>query len=214
MIQQLEFPIHNLFCDFSFFSVTRHVIKAFLISFISLTLSFASCTLVILGYLIDIFTKTGSSLSAKDSSLLISITQILANLVLLNILERINRRVSLFFPCQCQCQYTQYSIFENYILQTLYIGSSLLTMASFFPIRCLFDAVDWSACVRLDANILFGLYNFFQLVRTHSRSIRCNYGNIPKEGVQMKNSFQFFFLEYIFITSHSLHFRFSKYVSH
>lgn len=73
--------------------VSPHAKKSLFISFMVLTLNFSSCTIVILSYVTDIFTKTGSSLSPKSSSLLISITQITANLVLLNIVERVNRRV-------------------------------------------------------------------------------------------------------------------------
>lgn len=76
-----------------FFTVTPQAKKAFFIAFTSLTLSFLSGTITIVSYVTDIFIKTGSSFSAKNSSLLVSITQITANLVLLNIVERINRRV-------------------------------------------------------------------------------------------------------------------------
>lgn len=79
---------------FRFVTVTPQAKKAFFIAFTSLTLSFLSGTITIVSYVTDIFIKTGSSFSAKNSSLLVSITQITANLVLLNIVERINRRVS------------------------------------------------------------------------------------------------------------------------
>lgn len=92
-----KFFAHN-FINYSvvhicLFLVTPHARKAFFISFTMLLLSFSSGTLTILSYVTDIFSKTGSSLSAKNSSLLVSITQIIGNLVLLNIIERINRRV-------------------------------------------------------------------------------------------------------------------------
>lgn len=77
----------------------------------------------------DIFTKTGSSLSAKNSSLLVSITQIIANLVLLNIIERINRRVLINMDI-LRCINQLRRIY--FLLQTLYIVSSILTAISFF----------------------------------------------------------------------------------
>ncbi|XP_055308694.1 facilitated trehalose transporter Tret1-like isoform X2 [Sitodiplosis mosellana] len=87
--------------------LTPQAKKAIFISFMALALNFASGTMVIMSYVTDIFTKTGSSLSTKNSSLLVSITQITANVLFLNCVERINRRA-------------------------LQICSSLLTTASFF----------------------------------------------------------------------------------
>ena len=75
------------------FLVTPQAQKAFFISFTSLLLCFTAGTMTMLSYVTDIFSKTGSSLSEKNSSLLISITQIIGNLVVLNIIERFNRRV-------------------------------------------------------------------------------------------------------------------------
>lgn len=76
-----------------FLLVTPQAKRAIFISFMALTLNFASGTVVILSYVTEIFTKSGSSLSTKNSSLLVSITQITANVIFLLIVERINRRV-------------------------------------------------------------------------------------------------------------------------
>lgn len=96
-----QFYCFVFLCDYSYvifiFLVTPHAKRAFFISFTSLALSFLSGTLTILAYVTDIFTRTGSSLTEKNSSLLVSITQIIANLVMLNIVERFNRRVFLLF---------------------------------------------------------------------------------------------------------------------
>lgn len=75
-------------------SVTPHAKKASFIAFTSLTLSFLSGTITIVSFVTDIFTRTGSALSEKNSSILMSIAQIVANLVFLNIVERVNRRVN------------------------------------------------------------------------------------------------------------------------
>lgn len=88
---------------------------------------------VILSYVTDIFTKTGSSLSANNSSILISVTQIIANLWFLNIVERFNRRVIITCAHFHSCKTFRSIIFSWFkYSQTLYIGSSLLTAASFF----------------------------------------------------------------------------------
>lgn len=55
--------------------------------------SFLSGAFTIAGFVTYIFKETGSSLSEKDSSILISITLLTGNLVFLNIVERVNRRV-------------------------------------------------------------------------------------------------------------------------
>ncbi|XP_055296383.1 facilitated trehalose transporter Tret1-like [Sitodiplosis mosellana] len=86
--------------------LTPQAKKAFFIAFTAFTLSFLSGTMTIVSYVTDIFVKTGSSFSAKNSSLFIAIIQISANLVLLNFVERVNRR-------------------------TLYIWSSILATVSF-----------------------------------------------------------------------------------
>lgn len=90
-----------------FYLVKPQAKRAIFISFTALTLNCASGTLLILSYVTDIFTKTGSSLSTNNSSLLISIIQIVANLIFLNIVERVNRK-------------------------SLQISSSILTTLSFF----------------------------------------------------------------------------------
>lgn len=94
-------------------------------------MSFFSGAFVILSYVTDIFTKTGSALSEKNSSILISITQIIANIMLLNIVERINRKVieSQIFVVVVVAII---QIISLDILQTLYIWSAMLTTASFF----------------------------------------------------------------------------------
>lgn len=78
---------------FNFHTVTPHAKKAFLFSIAFIVLGFLSGAFVILSYVTDIFVKTGSSLTPNNSSILISVTQIIANLCFLNIVERFNRRV-------------------------------------------------------------------------------------------------------------------------
>lgn len=93
---------------------TKHARRAFFISFTSLALCFLSGSSMLIRYVTDVFTKTGSSMSPKNSSVLISITQIVTDFMVLNVIEHINRR-------------------------TLYIWSSLLTTISFivFGTHCL-----------------------------------------------------------------------------
>lgn len=80
------------------FSVTREAKRAMFISFTSLSLSFIGGTMIIIQYVTAIFDKTGSSMSDKDSSLLVSIVQLSTSIVVLNIVDRFNRRVPIYFP--------------------------------------------------------------------------------------------------------------------
>lgn len=73
-----------------------HARRAFFIAFTGIVLSFLTGIIILMGYVTDIFYRSGSSLSEKNSSILVSITQIIANLVLLNIVERVNRKVCIF----------------------------------------------------------------------------------------------------------------------
>lgn len=88
-------------------SGTPHARRAFAITIPSLFLSLFTGVLSIPSFTTFIFNETGSSLSEKDSAILVSIITLAANLVTLNIIERFNRR-------------------------TLYIWSSVLTMLSYF----------------------------------------------------------------------------------
>lgn len=72
-----------------------------------ITLGYSSGILTILAFITQIFQETGSILTEKQSAILISFTQIMGNIVLLNIVERFNRR-------------------------TLYITSSILTAFAYF----------------------------------------------------------------------------------
>lgn len=87
-------------------SGTPHAKRAFAITIPSLFLSLFTGVLSIPSFTTFIFNETGSSLSEKDSSILVSIITLAANLVTLNIIERFNRR-------------------------TLYIWSAILTMLSY-----------------------------------------------------------------------------------
>lgn len=59
-----------------------------------ITLGYTSGILTILAFITQIFQETGSILTEKQSAIVISFTQIMGNIVLLNIVERFNRRVS------------------------------------------------------------------------------------------------------------------------
>ena len=66
--------------------------KAFFITYAFLVLNSAlwMCPM----FVTLIFSKTGSTLSEKNSSLIVSITMLITNLVFLNCVERFNRKVS------------------------------------------------------------------------------------------------------------------------
>lgn len=81
---------------FSTYLGSPHARRAFFIAFTGIILSFFTGIMILMGYVTDIFYRSGSSLSEKNSSILVSITQIIANLVFLNIVERVNRKVCFF----------------------------------------------------------------------------------------------------------------------
>lgn len=70
-----------------------HAKKAFFVSFASMNIGFFCGIWFMATYVTDIFDKTGSTFSPKNSSLLISIVTLFTNLVFLNIVERFNRKV-------------------------------------------------------------------------------------------------------------------------
>lgn len=74
-------------------SGTPHARKALFISLTMITLAYSAGTLTILAYITQIFNETGSILSEKESAILISVTQLTGNIVMLNIVERFNRKV-------------------------------------------------------------------------------------------------------------------------
>lgn len=79
------------------FPGTPQAKKAYFIAFTAYILCFFSGLFVFLGYVADIFSKTGSLLSVKNASLLVSITTLLGNLTCSAIVEKFNRRVSCNF---------------------------------------------------------------------------------------------------------------------
>lgn len=57
-----------------------------------ITLAYLSGVVTILNYITIIFKETGSALSEKHSSILVSVTQLTGNFVFMNIVERFNRK--------------------------------------------------------------------------------------------------------------------------
>lgn len=96
----------RLICTMKLFQ-SQHAKKAFFISFTSVMLSLLCSTYSITGYVTDIFNKTGSILTEKQSSILIAVITLCTNVFFLCIVERINRK-------------------------TLYIGGAILTALSLF----------------------------------------------------------------------------------
>lgn len=158
-------------------TVTPHAKRAFFISFVSLSLSLLSCTLVIISYVTDIFNRTGSSLSEKNSSILISITQIIANLVLLNIVERINRRVIIKSCFSANSTVFTIIFFYRIFADTLHMVVAVSNGKLLLICRILFVLVQKTR-IRMDATILCCLHRLFQLAWTSSDSIDDHQWNI------------------------------------
>lgn len=72
---------------------TPHAKKALVISLSMVTLAYLTSTLTLVAFITQIFNETGSILSEKESAILMSITQLSANLIILNIVERFGRKV-------------------------------------------------------------------------------------------------------------------------
>lgn len=72
---------------------TPHAKKSLLIAVVMELLAFLSGTLTIISFITYIFNETGSYLSEKDSSILLSTAQITGNVLFICIVERFNRRV-------------------------------------------------------------------------------------------------------------------------
>lgn len=75
------------------YSVTRQAKKSYLILACTQTLCKLTGTLLIVGFITNIFKETGSILSKEDSSVLIVVIQFIANIVFLLIVEQFNRKV-------------------------------------------------------------------------------------------------------------------------
>lgn len=73
--------------------LTPEAKKAFFISFIAIMLSFFSGIWILLSYITDVFNETGSALSEKNSSILVSIAPLITNMMFLSLVERFNRKV-------------------------------------------------------------------------------------------------------------------------
>lgn len=70
-----------------------HAKKAFFVSFASMNIGFFCGIWFMATYVTDIFDKTGSTFSPKNSSILISIVTLFTNLLFSSIVERFNRKV-------------------------------------------------------------------------------------------------------------------------
>lgn len=78
------------------FSVTPQAKTAFFIS-ISLTAMYIiSGTAVLMDFSAEIFARTGSSISSKSSSLLVSVTKLTGNLIFLVVVEKLRRKVCFY----------------------------------------------------------------------------------------------------------------------
>lgn len=174
------------------------------IAFSLYTLCLASGSLTILSYVTDIFTKTGSSLSPKNASLLVSVTQIIGNLVFLNIVERFNRKVCCSDINRKRNKMNPSEIFFFFQFQTLYIWSSLLTAASYFlfgaycllwfkqpefewmPPFCFACIIYFSCMGLLPIPYILTIGNYTQIEEIlhilHQNFIKYYFRNIPEKG--------------------------------
>lgn len=135
------FCVSNVY--FSSFLVTPQAKKAFFITFIMWILSFCSCTFTIQSYVTEVFAKSGSSLSANNSSLLVSIVQLIGNLVMLNIVERINRRV---FKIKCDSFKAKIFKIDSFRLSTFPHQFWPWAATSYSPLTRYFGLISLNTC--------------------------------------------------------------------
>lgn len=77
-----------------------------------ITLAYLTGTVTILNYITVIFAQTGSALTEKHSSVLVSLTQLAGNLVFMNIVERFNRKT--LYICSAISTTILYGLFGAY----------------------------------------------------------------------------------------------------
>lgn len=130
----------NQFIYSKMFLGTPHAKKAFLITIPSLFLSLFTGVLVIPSFATFIFNETGSSLSENDSTILVSIITLAANLVTLNIIERFNRRTLYILSSIC----TTISYFLFAIYGIFLKGQPGLEWTNWMPLFCFASIVFFS----------------------------------------------------------------------
>lgn len=185
--------------------------KAFFIAF---TLLILTCpTWMLMGYVTDIFNRSGSSFSEKKSSLLISVTTILANLLFLNIVERFNRKVCYIhrqfwaknLPINEVFMVGMFGIYAKFWVKISNLIRNLKRTFWFSDAVHLFINYDvnifLNVCdvlivlaqttrIRVDAAAVFCLHHLFQWHGTNAHSIHCRLWNIPERCKQSpKNAF-------------------------
>lgn len=148
--------------------MTRKAKRAMLISFMSLFLSFIGGVPVIFGYVTAIFNRTGSSMSEKDSSLLISFVLLSANIVVLNIVDRFNRRVLIQITKIILIVSIFNRIFSISDIVSLVIGYNY---SRIFLIQHSLSILDIKSESNLDATIFLCFNYFFRFSRRHADSI-------------------------------------------
>lgn len=142
------------------FSVTPQAKTAFSIS-ISLTAMYILCgTVVLIDYSAEIFARTGSSISPKSSSILISVAKLTGNLIFLAIVEKFSRKV-----CKCAFKFYRGTFYEFWLLfQSFFIGSTFVSAVFFllFGTYCLLwihqPEFDWmpafcAACISFSSGM-------------------------------------------------------------
>ncbi|XP_055306806.1 facilitated trehalose transporter Tret1-like, partial [Sitodiplosis mosellana] len=112
--------------------LTPQAKRAYFIAFTGFVLNYCSGTILILSYVTDIFTKTGSSLSPKQSSILISVTQITTNIIFVNLVDRFNRRTLLI--CSSILATITFFVYAAYCL--LWMNQSEYQWISSIPTVC------------------------------------------------------------------------------
>lgn len=145
------------------FSGTRHAKKSYIILTCTQTLCKLCGTLLIVGFVTNIFKETGSILSEKDSSTLIIVIQFISNVVFSLLVEQINRRVRIH-----DIAMTFFT--KNKLSSRFQFADTLCLVVTFDNgqlciIYCVWIFLEQASWLRVDANCFCCCSGFLQFHR-------------------------------------------------
>lgn len=149
------------------FSVTPQAKTAFFIS-ISLTAMYIiSGTAVLMDFSAEIFARTGSSISSKSSSLLVSVTKLTGNLIFLVVVEKLRRKV-----CFYAFEFSRVTFHGFWLTFSDFLHWINICVSCFFlAIWHILLTMDASTGARLDARLLCCMHQFQQWNRLITNAI-------------------------------------------
>lgn len=165
--------------------VTPEAKKAIRIASIALGLSFLAGNVTVIGFVTAIFVETGSSLSPANSSILVTAVQIVANLLVLNIVDRIDRRVNRRITRQPPIVFFIPLGLVHGSLRIFVSGGSYnifdCNTGGICHIRCVLHVLFTYAWYGLVSTTLFGHNHIFRMHGRFTDSVYSIHRNIPRK---------------------------------